>query len=597
MAHKTLEQLQLLADEFKQESHALQSDARVCLLFCVLRIHLCLELMDTDRSVYRSQFLLDWQDATEVVRKLSNSPDITGQVLSDTLDLVLLLEPDKHQTLLEHLDLNTRRKVRTAYPLSPQVKHIALDMAEYCCETDRNDILCAIVQNLIFLGEQRNRKYPEMQRTIVADALRYIVDLDRPLTAQICKSQEWCFENVADEDACSFYWFYSCSVLNLGNSAIAVPLLKRCYDLCMAVEGETSWIGARAGSTYHYTLLGTDQSAVAEAYLKDTLKKIKVGYYSNVDENTDFVAAYTRSALLSTYFERGQLRDYLDDILELLFYCVSVKDTNRSPYLTLRWAENLLSAYHLEAGEPLLAATHAQMALDADVPDGVSQIPSDILLYTNLLLIYNQLHDEDQIDFYTQKLLALTEEWENDPYLRDRIDGILFRQQDGDFPEEEDLAYNRQELAEVFDSIRAGSINADRSVTKNTAYAWFVINLCLAIMESPSATQEELIQIRFVIDYFWNHPQQYLFSEPQKLTYHWLQTRIEDRLNGPDVLSRLDAAWQYLDSMTPGVDARIAFLRYASATYYDYGEKGWSGGSSSVPFRHYLRLAKSHNLF
>lgn len=575
MAQNPLEYLQLLSDEIKEEESAQQSNLCACLLLRTLRMHLCLELMDSAHPQCRSQFLRDWTDATEAVRKLSDAPDISGQILSDTLELVLLPDPGKRQVLLKQLDLKIRLKIRTIHPLSPSVKCIALGMAEYCQETDRQDVLCTIVQNLILLGEDRNRSCPEVQRGIVIDALRYIVDQDRSLTAQLCESQKQYFENVVDEETCNFYWFYGMSVLSLGDSVSAIPLFKRCYDLCMVVEGETSWIGVRAGSLYHYSLLQTDQSAAAEDYLWDALKKIDTGFYPDMDDNADFVAAYTRSYLLSTYFDRGQLRDYLDDILALLFYCVSVKDTNRSPYLTLRWAENLLSAYHLEVGEPLLAATHAQMALNATAPDGVTLIPSDILLYTNLLLIYNQLHDEEQIDFYTQKLLDLSEEWENDSYLRDRIDSILFRQQP-DMESDENLEYNRQVLIEAFDSIRAGSIEPMNTVTKNTAYAWFVINLCLAIIDSPTANREDLIRIRFVMDYFWNHPERYRFSEPQKLTYHWLQTRIEDRLQGPAVLDYLNQAWAHRGAVAQGADARIAFLRYAAAIYYDYGEHGRS---------------------
>lgn len=576
MAQNPLEYLQFLSDEIEQKESDLQPDLCACLLLRTLRIHLCLDLMDAADPQYRSHFLRDWTDATEAVRKLSDAPDISGQIMSDTLELVLLPDPDKRKLLLKQLDLKIRLKIRTIHPLSPSVKCIALGMAEYCQETDRQNVLCTIIQSLILLGEDRNRSCPEVQRGIVIDALRYIVDQDRPLTAQLCENQKQYFENVVDEDACNFYWFYGMSVLSLGDSVSAMPLFKRCYDLCMMVEGETSWIGVRAGSTYYYALLQTDQSAAAEDYLWDILKKIDTGFYPDMDDNADFVAAYTRSCLLSTYFDRGQLRNYLDDILSLLFYCVSVKDTNRSPYLTIRWAENLLSAYHLEVGEPLLAATHAQMALNAAAPDGVTLIPSDILLYSNLLLIYNQLHDEEQIDFYTQKLLVLSEEWENDPYLCDRIDGILFRQQSDIESDEEDLEYNRQVLAEAFDNIRAGGIEPKNTVTKNTEYAWFVINLCLAIIDSPTASREDLIRIRFVMDYFWNHPERYRFSEPQKLTYYLLQTRIEDRLQGSAVLAYMNQAWLYRDAVAQGADARIAFLRYAAAIYYDYGKKGRS---------------------
>lgn len=576
MEQNPLEYLQFLSDEIKQEEAAVQPDLSACLLLRTLRIHLCLDLMDASYQQYRSQLLGDWKRATEIVRKLADTPDTNGNILSDTLALLLLPNPDKRQALLAKLDLNVRLKILATDSLPSRVNRIALDMAEYCQETDRTETLCAIVQNLILSNEARNQKHPQRQRSIVVQAMEYVVDLDHALAAWLCRSQLKYFVDAADKDTCTYFWFYGCALLCLGDSANAIPLIKRCYDLCMRVEGETSWIGVRAGSVYHYAMLKTELAADAEAYLWDSLRKIDRGFYSDMDENADFVAAYTRFVLLSMQFERGQLRDYLDDILALLFYCISVKDRNDNPCLTVRQAENLLSAYHLEVGEPLLAATHAQLALSSIPPNGLAKIPSDILLYTNLLLIYSQLHDDDQINFYTQKLLDLAEEWENDPYLCDRIDSILFHQQDDPVPDEEDLEYNRQVLAETFDSIRLGNLGTKGSVTKNTAYAWFVINLCLPILDCETTTEEELIRIRFVLDYFWNHPQRYLFSEPQKLTYHWLQTRIEDRLNGPCVLEHLELAWQHMDAVAAGVSARITFLRFAAAIYYQYEKKSRS---------------------
>ncbi len=182
MAQNPLENLQLLSDEIKQEESAPQPNLCACLLLRALRIHLCLEQMDSAYPQCRSQFLRDWTDAAEAVRKLSDAPGITGQSLSDAVELVLLLDPDKRQALLKQLDLKIRQEIRAAYPLSPSVKCIALDMAEYCAETDRTDILRAIVQNLILLSEDQNRGYPQTHRPIVVQALEYIVDLDDSLT-------------------------------------------------------------------------------------------------------------------------------------------------------------------------------------------------------------------------------------------------------------------------------------------------------------------------------------------------------------------------------------------------------------------------------
>lgn len=587
MAQNPLEQLQRLSQKIELEERTLRSTLRTdfpelkehpeewiaCLLLRALRMHLCLDLIDSAPDKLHLLFLRDWADAVDAVRKLSDSPEITGQVLSDTLDLVLLRNPKVRKSLLNLLGMKTRIKIQTNRPLPPAVVSTALDIADYCLETGRTKDLCVIIRNLIFLSELRNADSPDLHRIVVTDAIDKIVNLDKQLTVQLCESQHQYFESTVDKDACFFYWFYGHSVLSCRDAALATGLLKKCYDLCMAVEGETSWIGVQAGSVYHYSLLQTDKSAVAEAYLWETLERIDRGFYTDMDENADFVAAYTRSALLSMYFDREQLRDYLDDILKLLFYCVSAEETNRNSYLTVRWAENLLSGYHLEVGEPLLAATHAQFALDSIPPNGLPKLPSDVQLYTNLLQIYRHLHDQEQIDFYTQKLLHLTEEWENDPYLRNRINGLIFSPQSNAAQEEDDLEYNRQLLTEVFEKICDGDLIPEKSVSKNINYAWSVIRICSAIIDSATVSQEELIRLRFVMHYFWNRPEKYPFVGSQKLIYYSIQTKIGDLLEEPDTPGYLDLAWQYLPSVTPGLSARITFLRFAAAIYYAYGAK------------------------
>lgn len=587
MTQNPLEQLQCLSQKIEQEERTLHSALQTdfpereehpeewtaCLLLRALRMHLCLKLMDSAPDKIHSLFLQDWAEAVDAVRKLSDSPKITGQVLSDTLDLVLLRNPKVRKSLLNQLDMKTRIKIQTSSPLAPAVVSIALDMADYCLETGRTKDLHSIIRNLIFLSELRNADSPDLHRIVVTDAIDKIVNLDKQLTVQLCKRQQRYFESTVDEDACFFYWFYGRSVLSGTDDAFAIELLKKCYDLCMAVEGETSWIGVQAGSIYHYSLLQTDKSAAAEAYLWETLKRIDGKFYTDMDENADFMAAYTRSVLLSMYLDREQLGDYLDDILKLLVYCVSAEETNRNSYLTVRWAENLLSGYHLQAGEPLLAATHAQLALDSIPPNGLPKRPSDVHLYTNLLQIYIHLHDQEQIDFYTQKLLDLTGEWGNDPYLRNRIDGLIFCAQSSAAYEEDDLEYNRCFLTGIFEKICDGNIIPEKSVSKNMNYAWSVIQICSTIIDYADISREELIRLRFVVRYFWNRPEEYPFAGSQKLSYYYIQAVIGHRLDEPDTPGYLDLGWKHLHSVTPGQTGRIAFLRFAAVIYYAYGAK------------------------
>lgn len=149
----------------------------------------------------------------------------------------------------------------------------------------------------------------------------YIVDVDYNITCHLCNSQQCYFEGITDFDASRFYWYYAFALIGIGNTKEALPLLEHCQKLCLQVEGDNSWIGARAGHLYHCVTIYQDQSSEAEDFLWDLLQKIDDEYYPEMDSSSGFVGAFTRSVLLKYNMERQTLRHYYSEIMRFRDYC------------------------------------------------------------------------------------------------------------------------------------------------------------------------------------------------------------------------------------------------------------------------------------
>ena len=286
MAHSTLEPLQHLSDKIKDEEMSLimeqmvkaylnqendtvsdedprkqtEREKHAILLLRSMRIHLCLDLIKQGHSSCIEDFKKDWAEVIECLKFLECVWKVPNELFSDAVDIILLLDPAKRNDLLRLLDFPTRLKIKKRTPLRFHVVDCAFHMANYCLETSRADELFHIISNMVALSEERNAGDLNKHRAITAQALFYTVENDHALTYRICKAQQRYFEGILTPSACRFYWFYAFSLLQLERDEEAFPILKHCYELCLSVEGETSWIGAKSGSLYHYHLLFSETS-------------------------------------------------------------------------------------------------------------------------------------------------------------------------------------------------------------------------------------------------------------------------------------------------------------------------------------------------
>lgn len=590
MHKSTLEQLRLLSEKIQEEelsfdiafmAEALmgenpagedprkrtEREKSASVLLRSMRIQLCLNLISQGYSSCVKEVRQDWDEIMKCLKFLACSEKISGELLSDAADIVLLLDPGKRNDLLAALDFSTRLRIKAPKPLRFPVISCGFSMADYCMETGRTAERAQILANLASLSEERNQANPKAHRVVVTNVLRCTVDTDGGLTCKIGDCSKPYFEGITDRNACAFYWFYAFASLQTGRTEEAVPLFRKCHDLCMEVEGERSWVGARAGMYYCYVQLPTDRSGASEQFLWDALRKTESGFYAGMDGSADFAAAITRAVLLRWKMDRQELRGLLPEIQRLRDYCVSAEPNNVNPLLTVRQAENLLSGYYLEMGDYLQAASHARKALASVPPAYIPAEPTDVLLYSNLLLIFTALHDTDQMEYYVQKLRDISDEIKDDRYTLSRVLLLVNTAEKRLKMEQTAGEKELQYLREFHQSILKAPVEPSASVSENVVYSQWLISLCMDFLDSGTVSRDDLLKFRDIALYFQNRPAIYPFSDAQKVTVSAMLAQVEMQLGSPRALDHLAQCLHDAENIAPSREVSISVLRFAAVVY------------------------------
>lgn len=540
-----------------------------------MRIHLCLDLLRQGHSSCAAQFRADWDQVIDCMKFMEYEWDVTNEVLCDAVDAVLLLDPGKRKTLIRQLDFATRLKIKPRKPLPPPVADCAFQMVDYCFRTERVNEMLQIISSLIALSQERNIAAPDKHRAITAYGLYYTVDNDPQLTLEICDAQKRYFETDNSIWACRFWWYYANALLGSERKEDAQAILKCCHDLYIAVEGENSWIGARAGALYHQQMLSSGSAERSEKYLWDVLKKIDSNFYSKMDHTADYVAASVRGAILHKRMNDQTLRGLLPEIQRFRAFCAENEGLYRTSALTVRHAENILAGYYLENGDYLLAADHTQNALNAIPPEGMEKWPTDVILYSNLLLIHINLNNVGQIGRYMQKLSDLYPEYEDDDATCTRV-YQLFNTARKKVKFEtageaaDDLEEARQQIRDFYRCIRAGEVESTDSDFENSNYAQLILELCSTVLDSFTAERKELIRLRRIVNYFLERPGIYKFTDVQKCTCYTFLTQIEWQLGSDEALVHVQKCLHYARSLDASREVRITIMRFAASTFFHY---------------------------
>lgn len=548
-----------------------KKEKTVSILLRSLRIHLCLELIQSGYTQCRKELMEDWQEIVDCMTFMEYEWNATEEVLSDTVDIIMLCGSQNRKMLLRQLDFSTRIRIKECTPLRPFIVTTSFRIAEYCYSHEHGDKVGPLMDRLIALSEVRNAKCPDRHREVVRKALWYTVDYHSQLTVQICENQNKYFDSIVDFNSGRFYWYYAFALSKIGRHQESFQLFKLSHEICKQVEGEKSWISARAGQSYYLFQIDTDEG---EKYLWDFLDKIESNFYTQIDASSEVVGAYTRYALLKKHMDAQSLSGYFSEIEKLRDFCYKVQENPPEARLTVRTIENMLSAYHLSNGDLLQAARHSLNALSAITPKQFEPIPSDDLLYSNLLQIYSQLNDADSMIELIDLLSAKLSQYEDNDYYYYRICLLIQSAEKRlGLSMVDRLDAFREDLLAFHQAIHENDIdfNADECDGENLAFALWVLEMAGTVMDATVADQDELKCYHNIITFFLEQTTLFHFTQIQKMLLHMLLAQAEWQLGSNRLCASLEKCLNLSKVLPTSNETAISVTRFASVLYSSIG--------------------------
>lgn len=532
-----------------------------------LRIHLCLNLIEKGYDDCREIFHIDWRTVLRSLMKLEETSQVTGALLTNAADIILLLEPENKNALLRQLG----QKIRPQSPLTSCTILCGLNMAEYCIISGRRFEACTILQNLITLSEERNVARPEMHREIVRRSLEYFADIAPPLAKRICEQQTPWFQNTKGMKTATFHWCYAISLLQEREIGNACEQFWSCRQLCLDAEGDYNWLGAKAGILFYSLLLEEDPSGASEEFLQDALQKIDNDYYVKMGTEKDYFTTTILYALLHHRLLQQELGGHLSELCRLRDICVQLQNQFKAPHLTVRSAENLLGGYYLQQDDYLQAATHSMNALTALIPKGIEKNPPDDVILSNLLLIYTRLNDEEQIIKLMGILGEKIEAYPAEDPMTARIGLLLLSCLDKlGYPKDEwtqDFLDDLTAFSEIMDEI-PDELDVDEQREEVIGSAIICLETANALLDTfPSdAKIPELCQ-RIALHYL-SRPGRYSFTDTQYVVCYNVLSTAQWQLNQQEAILSIQRMLSYGKRLGNANEDQIAMLRCAAARYY-----------------------------
>lgn len=538
----------------------------------IMRIHVLLEMIRLGDHTRTETIRKDFSHIVEDAAWWMSQGKQDGTALSDAVDMILLAGPENRKLLLRQLDLMTRMKIKKPGPLKEEFFLAAESMADDCVEQGLAELSCGIWENLIALSGERNKAHPNQHRELTRRALAHLVDMDQERTRKICDAQKQYFVNTSDFNAACFFWFHGHGLAQGGLWQQARDAFLTSHKAFLEFGGPESWMAIRSGQAHHLCGLEQCWCEESEAYLWNFVELAESGRYEHDPMWQPELGPATRYELLRIRMDRQDLCGMLPHIEKNYAYCAAHQHQTRNPRLTVRTAENLWGGYHLCQGDLVQAAYHAMNALTAQTPPGLQKIPSDELMYSNLLHIYNLLNDQNRMYDLACMLSERLEEI-TDETLYYRLSVLIqTASRNLGFPLEEDAQEYRPELEKIHGWLMEGDTEVlDRG---GVTCAMWVMTMVETVVDSGSVTEEECRSYMDIAAYFQRNPRHFPFQEIQRTVFQFLMARLAWYLKDWEETKRyLAGSLEGLEKRSVPREVQINTARAAAVMYYSMGQK------------------------
>ncbi len=337
---------------------------------------------------------------------------------------------------------------------------------------------------------------------------------------------------------------------------------------------EKQWGYARAQQLRHLMQLdrGGD-TAVSEAFLWGFVWNIESGSYDNMDEEAPRLAVLTRAVLLRYNMQRQTLHEHMEELKRHVDYCYAAADAERGEIMTVRYAENMLSACYLELGDYLSAADHSIKSLRTPPPPGLQKMPSDTILYTNQLLIYTALRDVRQMQRLMEILENTAEDYAGDSYTEERVEFIM-RSAAQKLDYELSVSENGWLfLDELYQNMQTGEILIADTTEENLQYALNALDMVAIAADDASASPEQRMKLLVIVRVFARIPEIFPFNAIQNCMLFYITAGLEWTFALPELEQTLAKCLQYAAQLPPAHEVRMLALRFAAVVCYSRGQK------------------------
>lgn len=400
-------------DSGKERNHLENITALLC-----LRIAVAIQLINDGKTELFSQLEEDIDAVLEKICSIEYEWEKNDDVVDHLADIITVLTPNNRDKIYTVLRNRYKHRFRRTKEISSEMYTLFVSIAAAFQRLDKPDLFSLLLEGLCSISRERNGKV--LHREVVSKVLSILCDAEPETIVRIARQNLKYFEQVKDDYSGDFYWFYACALQQQEKNAEAIANFEKCYTIRNDVSGEDDWYTVIARREYNVLLYSSSRGESEFKFLLKFVNDIENGKFNEIDKSQlEIIEGKTLYILLLGKAETNELCEF-ESLIKTFENICAIYDQSPEPLLKRRLAYNIRGNYYTQQGNYILAEDAFHKAIDAEIPEGVSDIITVEQIESNLLLIYYAQNDVDMAMPVIHKLLTILEAEDNDSTLTEK---------------------------------------------------------------------------------------------------------------------------------------------------------------------------------
>lgn len=476
-------------DSGKERNHLENITALLC-----LRIAVAIQLINDGKTELFSQLEEDIDAVLEKICSIEYEWEKNDDVVDHLADIITVLTPNNRDKIYTVLRNRYKHRYRRTKEISSEMYTLFVSIAAAFQRLDKPDLFSLLLEGLCSISRERNGKV--LHREVVSKVLSILCDAEPETSVRIARQNLKYFEQVKDDYSGDFYWFYACALQQQEKNAEAIANFEKCYTIRKDVSGEDDWYTVIARREYNVLLYSSYRGESEFNFLLKFVNDIENGKFNVIDKKQlEIIEGKTLYILLLGKADTNELGEFESLIKKFENICV-VYDQSPEPLLKRRLAYNIRGNYYMQQGNYILAEDAFHKAIEAEIPEGVSDIITVEQIESNLLLIYYAQNDVDMAMPVIHNLLTTLEDEDNDSALTEKDELRIYTMLMG-IASQSLMDLNTEEIedakASMNETCNAILSLSDELPESKSELAAFVINLAALMLQAECSSKEELL--------------------------------------------------------------------------------------------------------